>query len=463
MKNFKFTVILLCLIIAVSFSACGKPEIEETVAPEIIAIAGDYMLDVADYGMPIIIYINIDSEGNFKLSSDLEYSVNKGNGKVSYKDGTFMFIFSDSTVDTPKTATFTVVNSNLVFSTRLPYGTGGIDSSDVTNPVTAKTMKDSEILGRYYGGHTTTGMMAVDYTYYIELRAGCEYTIRSDFSLAMGGPATDYYFIEKGTYEYSGTVITLHPIETTNNIDNKTSAYEGDAIVGTFIDGVISVSIQPSSMATSRYDATLTFAPMSEYAATYRGYYSKNMMGTQLTVVGTLVLDPFGGYTFSIEDLIGEGAYTESGTYTVNGTAYTINPTNVNGIDTVLDPVECVVENHTFAGKFPVSSEAATMRGSFVFYDSLVLGNFSYSDEECSATLNVDIIGLAYNLVIKDASETVVFESSGAISTSAGGMGMVYLVLTDGTTSDVYQLLISEAGLQGNIEVGSETYGIALK
>ena len=123
-------------------------------------IAGDYILDATPLGMPLQIYLNIGEDGSFRLSNQLTDGQDKGSGKIGKNGDTYMLLFSDSTTESPKTATFTVEGKQLVFSTKLPYGTSGFapNTEDPENPIypTAKAIAYKDVLGDYVGSHEET-------------------------------------------------------------------------------------------------------------------------------------------------------------------------------------------------------------------------------------------------------------------------------------------------------------------
>ena len=175
-------------------------------------IAGDYILDATPLGMPLQIYLNIGEDGSFRLSNQLTDGQDKGNGKIGKSGDTYMLLFSDSTTESPKTATFTVEGKQLVFSTKLPYGTSGFapNTEDPENPIypTAKAMAYKDYLGEYVGSHeeTIAAMNAtLTYSYTLTLSYGAEYTFVSKYTV-MGEPQT---YTQTGVFAVDGEKLSL--------------------------------------------------------------------------------------------------------------------------------------------------------------------------------------------------------------------------------------------------------------
>ena len=174
---------LLCLCLAAILTA-GVCLAEDS------GLAGAYLLDAAPLGMPMTVYLIIDENDHFQWTNRLQDGADKGNGQIGSQDGLYLMLYSDSTNEQVKTATFSVEGSKLVFSTRVPYGSAGLNpnTEDPENTVwpVAKKIAYEEWLGTYVGSLEVNAMgSAIVYQVELKLDYGAEYTLVSTFD--MGG------------------------------------------------------------------------------------------------------------------------------------------------------------------------------------------------------------------------------------------------------------------------------------
>ena len=243
-------------------------------------IAGDYILDATPLGMPLQIYLNIGEDGSFRLSNQLTDGQDKGSGKIGKNGDTYMLLFSDSTTESPKTATFTVEGKQLVFSTKLPYGTSGFapNTEDPENPIypTAKAIAYKDVLGDYVGSHeeTIAAMNAtLTYSYTLTLSYGAEYTFVSEYTV-MGQPQT---YTQTGTFTVDGEKLSL------------TAKGESTAETGTITaDKTITTKMLVSAQGKEKKDVTLKPATTGAYAGTYAGRKTMSM-GMSMTADLSLI------------------------------------------------------------------------------------------------------------------------------------------------------------------------------
>jgi hypothetical protein len=117
------------LIFALFLSGCSgnkkKPASRPVTADA--SLAGNYLLDSTPLGRPLQVYLRINEDNTFQWSNKLSGGDDKGQGTVGKSGDTYLLFYSDSTNESPKTATFTVQDGSLVFSTRVPYGASGFD------------------------------------------------------------------------------------------------------------------------------------------------------------------------------------------------------------------------------------------------------------------------------------------------------------------------------------------------
>ena len=147
--NMKLLRIILCLVLAAALLGCTA------LADDVSALAGTYLLDASPLGMPLTVYLIIGEDGTFRLTNKPEGGADKGNGKIGSQDGLYLMVYSDSTNEQMKTATFTADGGKLVFSTAVPYGAASFspNTEDPENPIypVAKKIAYEEYLGAYVG------------------------------------------------------------------------------------------------------------------------------------------------------------------------------------------------------------------------------------------------------------------------------------------------------------------------
>ena len=438
MKNLTKLFLLLLLATALIFSVFGcKPAGNDDNEIKDFELEGEYAIDITNLGMALVFYLKIEDNADFKLSNTRDYTVDKGHGTVAKSGSTYMLIFSDSTIETPKTSTFTVENNNLHFSSNLPYGASNlpfskVDEEDetITYYLVAKTYLYEEHFGEYIGGHDASagpnGM--VQYTYSFILGVGCEYTFYSEFEMLE----TLYNFSETGTYSIEGTAITITP-------------KGGEAVTGVInTNNSIDIAIKPSSMATTRTSRNLVLAPNAKYAATYYGYTT--FMGTSIANT-TLTLDKIGGYTYEVT---GDSTYTETGTYSVTGTTYSFTK---EGATTAVDGTYA---NFTLTATFSIGYGPTKL---ITFYRQNIQGSFS-ATTTVEEVVYHSLISLnnngSYTLTMSNSPETELLNESGTFMLKPSMSGIT-LELTSG--SIVRSFSASFSDITGKITISDVEYG----
>ena len=388
-------------------------------------IAAAYQIDAAPLGMPLQVYLIIQEDGSFQLTNRLEGGDDKGSGQVGRSGDTYMLLYSDSTAEASKTSTFTVSGKQLVFSTKLYYGSSSFapNEEDPQNPIypTAKAMAYTEYLGDYAGVlEETVEAMGTTLTYActLTLGYGAEYSFESLYSV-MG---SDQVFTQTGTFEIDGGKITL-------------TAEGGEATEGAVsADKTIDIQSLVSAQGSEKKELTLKPATTSEQAGTYTGIKNMEMGPMVMTSNATLKLDRLGGYTY-LAQMEGEEDYAEQGTFTVDGTKL-IFQSDAEGAEAV----EGVLENHTLTCKFRISDDVP-MATEIVFYADDIQGQFTAApSEEANGyagvlTLNGD--GTYAIAVTKDGTET--YAEAGTFEAAASQMGLSLLLTSEsgGTVSGV--------------------------
>ena len=403
-KLFKTISILLVMAMVLSFVGCGpttpatptdpaptdsKPTNPTPTDPEdtnkFADIAGEYLLDASNLGMPMKWYIKITADGKFVISTTREYTAVKGEGTVGTKDGTYMFMYSDSTQESPKTATFTFEGKNMVFSTNVPIGAASVSPNvDEGKFPTAKLIACEDILGTYMGTFEKVAMgSAVVYNYELILGYGMEYTFTSSFTM-MGGSMTR---VETGTFAIDGTAISF----TATVVDGE--AVEAPAAVtGTIADNSITAAFKLSSMASAAQEVTAKLAIYADYAGTYTGLYEKAMGPMVLSYKTVLVLDAFGGYTYTTYSG-DEADLTQAGTYTVENGAFTFQSDDATYTGTLASFV--------MSAKFPISAMVSNAVDLQLYADE-VSGKFESTVTEGEKTYKatLELIGNTFTLTV---------------------------------------------------------------
>lgn len=415
-----------------------------TEATEPESLVGEYAIDITNLGMPLIFFLKIESDDTFQLGSDRTYSVDKGHGTIGHSGDTYMFIYSDSTVQDPKTSTFTVEHSNLHFTTSLHYGASNLPASkeDEDNPeiiyyLVAKTLANSEYFGEYVGAHSVTAMAStIDYEYSLILESGNEYSFLSQYE--VGGELMEY--TEAGFYQIQGTTLTLqHPSE-------------GD-IVGTIsTEGEISIGIKPAEEA-DRAERDLQLAITASCAGTYTGY--KKLVEGAMTVYETsitLVLDKFGGYVYTGVDTV-SGGIEETGSFTISGSTLTFTPSDSE------TPFTGSLVNYQLTTELPLQLEAST-RTSVKLYCQTVQGTFSgEGEDEAENTYTATV-----NLYPDGTFDLVVLDSEANELLSDDGTFVIFGFMLNLTGGEIYSTVISAVGINVNFEVAPEVeVGFILK
>lgn len=422
--------LMLAMLLTAGMAMVGLASDEAATVED---IAGTYLLDATPLGMPLQVYILIHEDGTFNLTNKLEDGDDKGSGRVGGSDGTFMFLYSDSTNETPKTATFTVEGKKLVFSTSLPYGSSSFapNESDAGNVIypEAKAIVYEEYLGTY-GGTYEKDVEAmgttITYNYMLTLSYGAEYTFESLYSV-MG---EDQVFTQSGTFSIDGTAITI------------TAEGETEETAGTLAeDGSITLPMQLSPQAQEKTEISLEKATTAEYAGSYTGRKTLSM-GMVLTTDASLELDNFGGYSYTAK-IEGEDDYVEAGTFSVeNGTVTFVSE------EEGTEPVEGTLGDYVLTAEFKISS-SVPMATEIVFYASQIQGTFtaqSDGDAGYTGTLTLQPDGSYQLSVTKDGTET--YAETGTFRTEGSAMGVSLLMTSeDGMESSG---VISDASININ-------------
>lgn len=439
----KLIAMLLALALVFSFAACAettndpaasKPSEPQQQVKDYSAIAGEYLLDASNLGMPMKWFIKITADGKFQIATDRAYATLKGEGDIGDKDGTYMFVYSDNTAENPKTATFTIENKNLVFSTNVPIGAASVSPNvEEGKYPTAKIIAHEDIQGVYLGEYEKAAMgSTVVYSYELTLGNGLEYTFSSSFSM-MGGAMTR---TETGTFAIDGTKISF----TALTVDGE--AVEAPAAVdGTIADNKITAAFKLSAMASEAQEVEARLGIYAEVAGTYTGLYEKAMGPMVLSYGCKLELDAFGGYKFttiSITDISALNRpfdpeavdYSEEGTYTYEAGKFALQPAAENAT-----AQEATLANYVLNAKFPISAMVPNAV-DLALYAEEVSGTFTdtAADEEGKMvyTAKLELLGNRFTLTVTDENaEAVSYVAKGTFEIKKAMMTTVELTTTE--------------------------------
>ncbi len=421
-KLFKVMSVLLVFVMLFSLASCtGNTDSKDTGTSnqgdvntpngdgdKFADIAGEYFLDGTDLGMPLKWYIKITADGTFKISTARDFSVDKGNGEVGAKDGTYMFMYSDSTNEKPKTATFKLENKDLVFSTSVPVGGASVSPTDDGIYPKAVLIAHEELLGSYFGSYEKTSAMAgsVLYEYKLTLTYGSKYIFSSSFEM-MG---STYTRVETGTFAVADKEISFTALD----VDGK-KVENPAAVKGTLGDKSIKAPFKLSMMASEAQEVEAKFGTYAEYEGTYVTYYSSMMISRGVA----LVLDAFGNYEYATAggDDGSEVDYTDVGTYTVTDGKIMLK-SNTEGATAV----EAKLSNYVITVKLPVTTMVPNTP-ELSLYAEEASGLFAAEAKAENGTTYgaaLNLIGNSFELAVAKDDGAICYVASGTFEIKAG-------------------------------------------
>ena len=435
MKNLsKVIAMLLVFAMVFAFAACtptdqGSGEPQTPAADAYKEIAGEYLLDGSNLGMPMKWYIKIAADGKFVIATTREYTAIKGEGNVGSKDGTYMLVYSDSTAETPKTATFTMKDKNMVFSTSIPIGAASLSPNlDENQYPTAKIIACEDIQGVYLGEYEKVSAMAgtVLYSYELVLGNGLEYTFSSSFSM-MGSSFTR---TETGTFAVDGQKITF----TALSVDGE--AVETPAAVeGTITDKTVKAPFKLSTMASEAQEVEARLGIYADQAGTYTGLYEKAMGPMVLSYLAELELDAFGGYKFATYSTSAPETadYTEEGTYTIGADGKFTFQSSVEGAAAM----EATLANYVLAAKFPITQMVPNAVDLKLFAEE-VSGQFTgtATNNDKTYTASLKLQGNTFVLTVtEDGAAAAAYEAKGTFEIQKAMLCSVVMTTTELTAN----------------------------
>lgn len=451
----RIAALTLSAALVLSLAACGgeaggkapadtsAPAATEPVNDAVAQLAGAYAVDITDLGMPITFYLVIREDGTFQLTNEVTdgaaTGADKGNGKVGESGGVYMLVYSDSTAEASKTATFELDGSNLVFTTTLPYGSSNISPNlDGETPIypVAKSMAYGAYLGDYAGTlakEVAAMNTTIVYDYCLNLAYGAEYTFESSFTV-MGEAQT---YVQSGAFSVEDGKLTL------------TSA-DGAVAEGTISEaGEIAIAMPLSAMSKGGDDITMQRATTADYAGSYVGVKNMEMGPMTMSVSAALKLDMLGGYTYTAS-MEGEEDYVQTGTYAPNADGTLTFTADEEGAEAQTGTRN---GSDSLTASFKISS-AVPMATEIVFFSDRVQGVFEADDMEgkgSHGTLTLNPDGTYHFALSQDGS--VVSEEDGSFTTGTGMAGdTVNLVSAAGAASSGS---ISDGGINLNYTLAS--------
>lgn len=423
----------LAILLMAAMLCMGLPAMAEG-----FALAGTYELDAAPLGMPLKVYIIINDDGTFQMSNKPVDGADKGNGTIGEKDGTYVMLYSDSTNEKVKSATFTLDGKSLVFSTAVPYGAASFSPNTEENiyPV-ALLMAYDEYLGEYAGSLLAeTAMGAIPYEVSLELDKGAKAVLSSTFT-AMGTTMT---YVQEGTFDVNDGAFLM-------------TTSEGNQVTGTVnADGSITVSAALSQMSKTPREVTLVPATTAEFAGEYSAVKDFSMMG--FNVDAKLSLGKVGTYSYvsSIEEG-DEDNYVEEGTFAVENGVITLTPAEGEAI-----------EGTYAAGVVNLKLKIAAgvpMATDLVFYSNNVVGVYTAVGE--------DEIGNTYatTLTLKpDGTYVIALDANGAPAYDEEGtfrteetMNGISIVLVDASGTESAGVVSDTLNINHNVDYAFNTLG----
>ena len=430
---------LLAFAMLLTFAACSPAENGGSNAPTdpsapqqtndaCAAIAGEYLLDASNLGMPMKWYIKVTADGKFVISTARDYATVKGEGVVGSKDGTYMFMYSDSTAESPKTATFTMDGKNMTFSTSIPIGAATVSPNleENTYPI-AKIIAYEDLQGSYLGEYEKAAMgSSVVYSYELTLGNGMEYTFTSSFNM-MGQTSTR---TENGTFAVNGEKISF----TALNVDGE-AVEAPTAVEGTIADKTITAAFKLSMMASEAQEIEARLGVYAEQAGTYSGLYEKQMGPMTLSYLTKLELDAFGGYKFSTASASEPETvdYSEEGTYTYADGKFTFRSAADGAA-----AVEGTLANYVMSAKFPIS-QMVPNAVDLTLYAEEVSGTFSAtatSEAEKSYTATLEMQGNAFVLTVsEDGADVAAYVAKGTFEIQKAMLCSVVMTTTELTAN----------------------------
>lgn len=403
-KVWLFTTFVVLMGLSLLLSACGrspKQQAETSSTQGTVAVqsapaaeeplAGDYVIDITDLGMALQFYLRINEDNTFVLAPNRQFTSERGSGKIGELEGTYVMIYSDSTPESPKTATFEREGPNLVFKTTLPYGTANImyERVDEENPdMIYRLVAHKYIYEEYYD----TYLAFVEeegrrYDYVLNLLPGARYSFKSSLEGSQ-------LYEETGTFRVAGQNLFITP-------------EGGTELRGSVNDaGALELAFKPRAEE-ERSTTLFRVATTAQHAGTW-------LAQTAAGGEARLELDYFGDYTFTAGEL------SERGSFTADQRSITLSPE----------------QGETREGsKTPYTLTAAFGTEELLFYNSQILGRFSggtMGAESIVAQLELGVDGQYQLTIVDEANGIELLQEKGTFSIVPGPMAYQLALESEG-------------------------------
>lgn len=425
MKKF-LAIVLTLAMLCIGFTALA----------DVASLAGTYELDAAPLGMPLKVYIIIHEDGTFQMSNKPVDGADKGTGTIGEKDGTYVMLYSDSTNEKVKSATFTLDGKSLVFSTAVPYGSASFAPNPDENLYpTALLMAYEEYLGEYAGVlNADTAMGTVVYDVALKLDKGAKAAFSSSFTV-MG---TSMTYVQEGTFDIADGAFVM-------------TTTEGNQITGTVnADGSFTVSAALSQMSSTPREVTLVPAITASYAGEYAAVKDFSMMGFNVTA--NLSLSKVGTYHYVSS--IGDGNdYVEDGTYAVENGVITLTPAEGEAVQGAYGAAVATLKLK-ISPSVPMATEMTfygdQVQGVFTAEGSDDIGNTYFS----TLTLNPDG---TYTIVL-DTNGMPAYDEAGTFRTEETMAG-ISVVLVDAAGVESAGVVSATLNITHNVDYAFNTLG----
>lgn len=442
-KAMRIAMVIFLIGMVSLLSACGKSEPTEPVVDKVqqpapvdtevaadaepiaFALHGDYAIDITNLGMALKFYLRINEDNTFVLSANRQFSDDRGSGTIGELDGTYLMIYSDSTPDRSKTATFERVGPNLVFRSTLPYGSANIsfEKEDDEDPeIVYHLTADKYVYEEYYDTYLGfSSMDGVEYEYVLNLGAGAKYQF-----VSKDGETAVYN--EGGSFRVADGSIMITPQDEVELVGSITD------------DGALEIEVKPTAAA-DRAKTVFRVATTAQHAGLW---YAQNDAGAK----ATLELDYFSGYKFSTVD--GGEAYSEQGTFEIS--QGTIAFTREGQEDSVSGTKEGYILKASFNSL------------EWNFFDAAVQGQFKGStmvNESYVATLDMKADGsYALRIVDEESDSAQLVDETGAFTITAGPMS--YMISLNSEDEVTRVGAIWPTGLNMTFDIDGTSYSFLL-
>ena len=371
MKKFWLAALSLLLVVAMAFGivACGDKGDDGTGGgtSDVADVAGIYSIDLSALGMPLVVYLRIEEDGDFMFSGSTDFTTDKNSGTVSKSSTGYLMVYS--TVNGAKangeTTKFTQESDKrLKFEGTVYYG-----STKPTSPMENEDTGKTEYLyavpytegggeelvqlqnGVYYGTYTSTstGMGAgTVYKYYLTLREDGNFTSFVTFDMME----TTYYVYDYGTFEAMNSNGRLTSAVYKDTEDETQALSESvQALSETKVKAEVRVGPMLKELVEIEMEKVAAPAtPVLQFEGTYTQKMGENSMDFELSL--SVCAD--GSYKYTSNSATMEKPFTQTGYIGINtmgGKVYVLPDGVTSGVEGTYDS-----ETDTISAKFSLGA-----------------------------------------------------------------------------------------------------------